>query len=93
MGDASDFGDLERFMRSSEGKAYLRRIEVRLANRRIESVRFVNQTHAIGIELLLDNGTKEQIFVPGLEVEALRKTFESVLEREYHKDFPDRRNT
>lgn len=93
MGDASNFGDLERFTRSPEGKAYLERIEGRLVNRRIESMKFVNQTHAIGIELLLDNGTKEHLFVPGLEVEALRKTFETTLEREYHKDYPDRPHT
>ena len=91
MGDASDMNDLGRFMRSSEGKVHLAEIRQVLLGRTVEEVAFANEGHHLAVTLHLDNGRTCVVSQPSLEVGAIRDQFEEVLEREYHRDFPERR--
>ena len=90
MGDASDWSELDRFMRSAEGQAYLDEIRQSLVQRTITSVEFINATHHIIVKLSLDDGTSHEYWHPELDVDQLRVDFEKVLEREYRLDYPDR---
>ena len=89
MGNITDMHDLERFMRSAEGKAHLEGIRSKLKNRIIVNVDFINEVHFIATALQLDSGETFTVTQPSLEVEALRNTFEEAIEREYYLDFPE----
>jgi len=91
MGDGTDFADIERFMRSPEGQAHLESIRQSLVGRSIKAVEFSNDTHAVGIALLLDDRGAFYCQLPELDADALRMEFQAVLEREYYKDFPERK--
>ena len=91
MGDICNMYDLERFMRSSEGRVRLEEIETMLLGHTIQEVSFSNETHCIATTLHLDDGETFVIFQPSLQVEAIRETFEETIEEEYFKDYPDRR--
>jgi hypothetical protein len=90
MGDICDMNDLERLMRSPEGKAHLEEIRLMLKGRSITEVSFSNEVHFIATTLHLDDGETFFITQPSLEVGAIRERFETVLEREYFVDFPER---
>ncbi|MEK7793588.1 MAG: hypothetical protein AAB353_03620 [Candidatus Hydrogenedentota bacterium] len=90
MGDASDMSELDRFMRSVEGRAHLEEIRQSLVQRTIASVDFINATHHIIVKLSLDDGTSPEYWHPELTVDQLRVDFEEVLEREYRLDYPER---
>lgn len=91
MGDLSDQADLDRFLRSPEGRAELAEIWKTLVNQRITNVHFTNQVHFIGIGIALEDGNVFACQLPGYEVEALRERFGKVLDREYNKDYPERK--
>ena len=93
MGDISDMNDLERMMRSAEGKAHLEEIRTMLKGRTIKEVTFENQVHFITTVLHLDDGETFVVFQPSMEIEAIRDQFEEVIEREYYVDFPERKPT
>lgn len=93
MGDACDMSDIERFMRSTEGRERLEETRKMLLGHRIEEVSFTNETHCIATEVHLDDGTVFVVFQPSLEVDALREEFHDVIEAEYFKDYPERRPT
>ena len=93
MGDICDMNDLERMMRSTEGKAHLEEIRAMLLNRTIKGVNFENQVHFITTVLQLDDGETFVVFQPSMEVEAIRDQFEKAIEREYYIDFPERKPT
>ena len=93
MGDISDMNDLERFLRSTEGKAHLEAIRAMLLGRTIRDVQFQNEVHAVATLLYLDDGETFVLFQPSLEVEAIREQFAGAIEREYYADFPERRPT
>jgi len=90
MGDASDMSDIERFMRSPEGKAYLEQIRGELIGKRVAAVEFSNSIFAIDMELILDDGTAFEYHHRNLEVNAIRQNFADVLQREYYADYPER---
>ena len=90
MGDASDMSDIDRFLRSSEGRAHLDGIRQSLEGRTVVEVHFTNQAHYVGVGLALDNGNVFECPFPELDVDTLRDDFEEVLEREYYKDYPER---
>jgi len=90
MGDASNAKDVERLMRSEEGKAHLEETRQMLLGRTINDVTFSNETHSIATTLHLNDGTFI-VFQPSLEIEAIREEFKDVLEREYLVDYPDRK--
>ena len=91
MGDASNHADIDRFMRSAEGKKHLDEIRRMLVGHTIKDVAFSNDTHFITTVLHLDDGETFVVFQPSLKVEAIQEQFEDVLEREYFEDYPERK--
>lgn len=91
MGDASDMADIDRFMRSEEGNKYLENIRAGLRGRMIVDVSFGNEVHCIATTLHLDDGNVFEAQQSEHEVDALRENFREAIEREYFKDFPERR--
>lgn len=90
MGDICDHNDLARFMRSPEGQESLQNWRKTLQGRTVIGVEFSNEIHAIAMTLHLDNGETVDLYHPSLEVDAIRGVFRDVLEREFHRDYPDR---
>jgi len=91
MGDASNMADIERFMRSEDGKAHLNEIVEMLNSRTIVDVTFENDIWCVSTTIHLDNGETFDVFQPSLEVDALREEFGDVIQKEYFKDYPARR--
>lgn len=91
MGDASDMADIERLLRSEEGKAYLQDIRSGLKNRSVIDVSFENETRCLTTSLHLDDGNVFEAIQPGHDVEALRESFREVIDREFYKDYPERK--
>lgn len=91
MGDLCDQADIDRILRSKEGKAHLRQIRRMLKGKTVVDVTYTNETCCIATTLRLDDDTSFVLFQPSLTVEALREQFPEVLEREYYRDFPERR--
>jgi len=91
MGDITNMNDIDRFMRTEEGKAHLDEIRGMLEGHTINKVSFSNEMQFIATELLLDDGETFVVFQPSLDVDVLREAFGEVLDREYYKDYPDRR--
>lgn len=91
MGDASDMADIDRFMRSAEGSTHLDKIRAELTGRRIIEVSFGNEVHCVSTTLHLDDGNVFEAFQSGHEVDALRECFREEIEREYHKEYPERK--
>jgi hypothetical protein len=90
LGDAADYADVERFLRSPEGIAHLAQLEHRLRGRNVLDVTFTNEGDVVGMLLHLDSGDPLAVTLPSLDVLALRERFEEVLEREYRRDYPHR---
>lgn len=90
MGDICDMNDLERFLRSTEGKAHLEEVRAMLLGRTIRDVQFQNEVHAVATLLHLDDGETFVLFQHSMEVEAVREQFAGAIEREYYVDFPER---
>ena len=91
MGDLCNMNDLERFLRSAEGQAYLDEIIAMLKGRTITDVTFSNEVHCIETTLHLDDGETFVVYQPSLEVDAIREEFAEVLQREYYVDYPKRK--
>ena len=91
MGDISNMNDIDRFLRSSQGKAHLDEIIAMLKGRTITDVTFSNEVNFIETTLSLDDGESFVIYQPSLEVDALREEFAEAIREEYYKDYPERR--
>jgi hypothetical protein len=92
MGDHVDAMDVERFMRSREGKRSMARFRKSVVGKQVVGVSFANVTGGVGITLLFEGGDFIDI---GLAVEAfavgsIRERYARVLDREYRRDYPDR---
>ncbi|MCL4217853.1 MAG: hypothetical protein KJ052_12720 [Candidatus Hydrogenedentes bacterium] len=92
MGDICNMADIERFLRSDQGKAALDEISAMLKGHTIVDVSFSNEVHCIALTLHLEDGGSYLVYPPSLEVDVLRETFGEVLEQEYYKDYPERRS-
>ena len=90
MGDICNQNDLDRFLRSPEGKAHLDEITCMLKGRTITAVEFSNEIQFIATTLTLDDGSTFMLTQPSLDVDVIRDEFEDVLQREYLVDYPDR---
>jgi len=90
MGSVCDSADIDRFMRSSEGKARLDDIRLAVEGKLIESISFSNEMLHVGIEFHFQDGTKFDCTLPELDVEYLRAEYDVVLQREYYVDYPSR---
>jgi len=95
MGDASDYADVQRFMRSPEGQASLQKFRNSLLDKRIRDVEFTNNTCGVGIVLHLDYGKKLDLqdALNFYELYHLQKRYGQVLERENAKDSRNRKPT
>ena len=91
MGDGSNMADIERLIRSEEGKVYLGNIVASLKRRCIVDVSFKNETDCLSTILHLDDGSVFGAIQRGHEVDGLRERFQEVIEREICKDYPERK--
>ena len=93
MGDASDYADVGRFLRSSEGQRALEQFRQSQLGKVISEVSFCPLSTGISVTLHyadgghLDLSIVEQAF----SVESLRQRYGAVLDRELLTDFPERR--
>ena len=93
MGDLCDMNDVDRFMRSANGKEHLEGVVRLLKGKTIADVAFSNQVHAVMMILRLSNGDTMEILQPDHEVEAIREAFAEAIEEEYFKDYPERKDS
>ena len=91
MGDASDRADVGRFLRCAEGREFLASLAARLEGRRVASVEWTNEADHVGMVLHLEDGGCFVAALTFLDVGAIRCRFEAALDREYYRDYPDRR--
>jgi len=91
MGDIANMNDCDRWMRSDEGQAHLEDIRQMLVNRTITDVSFSNEVHYVATVLHLNGGDTFFVMQPSLEIDALREQFGETIEREYYRDYPERR--
>ena len=91
MGDLSNMYELDRFLRSAEGQGCLDETRQALLGRTIEDISFSNEGSFIATILHLDDGNTFFVAQASLDVGAIREQFDAVLEREYYRDFPDRK--
>jgi len=91
MGLLCDQADMDRFMRTKEGQEVLSKFRKRLLRHTIEDVEFVRLSSHIAAHLTLDNGDVVQLLPPFLEVDTIRNQYPKLLDREYYKDYPDRK--
>ena len=89
MGDICDTNDIERFLRSTEGKAKMAQVREFLMERVIIDVSFQNDVSGVSIDLLLDDGAHFCVNWAG--VDDLREEFVGAIEREYYVDYPGRK--
>ncbi len=91
MGDLSDMNDLKRFLRSPEGQEHLNEVRQMLLGRTITDVTFSNEVNFIATTLHLDDDTTFFLMQPSLEVQAIREQFVEMIQREYYRDYPERK--
>ena len=91
MGDVSNMADIDRFLRSEAGAAYLDEIVAMLKGHTITDVTFSNEVRSVATTLHFDDGSTFVVFQASLDVDVLREEFRGVLKREYYKDYPERR--
>ena len=93
MGDASDLADVARFTRSPEGRRALDKFKTSVTGKRIVGANFCELSTGVSITLLLEDGDYLDLSIveQAFSVESLRQRYARVLEREYYKDFPERK--
>lgn len=93
MGDASDYAEVGRFMRTPEGQRALEQFRQSILGKTISDVTFCHLSTGVSVTLHyadgghLDLSVVEQAF----STESLRQRYAWLLEREYYVDFPNRR--
>jgi hypothetical protein len=92
MGDHVDAMDVERFMRSREGRRCMARFRKSVVGKQVVGVSFANATGGVGVTLLFEGGDFIDIGLASeaFAVGAIRERYPHVLDREYHRDYPDR---
>jgi len=93
MGDLCDHADIDRFLRSPEGREHLAEIWQMLVGQKVTNVHFTNQVHYVGIGIALEDGEVFACQRPELDVDVLRERYGDVLDREYDKDYPERQES
>jgi len=83
--------DCDRFMRSAQGKEHLESLRRALTGRRITNVTFSNEVFGILTTLHFAGGGMFRVLDLSLTVETLRDEFGDAIEKEYYKDYPERR--
>ncbi len=90
MGDATDMADIDRLLRSEDGKVLLLQLRAQLEGRSIQGISLKNEVHCLQTVLHLSDGTMFKGVQLGHNVDTLREVFADAIEREYRKDFPER---
>ena len=92
MGDGSDHADVNRFMRSKEGKHCLEQFRAGLLGKRIIEVELMHSSTGVTVLLIFDDGDMLDLLetINAFAVETLRERYKMVLDREYYVDFPGR---
>lgn len=88
MGSASDMSDVGRWMRSPEGRREMGEVIVNLKGKIIKGVEFDNRTDAIYLTMVVGDCEIEFLYKG---VDELREKYAEVLDREYGKDYPERK--
>jgi hypothetical protein len=93
MGDASDYAEVARFMRSPEGQRALDKFQQSLVEKVICDVTFCQLSTGVSVTLhFADGGHLDLTIVEqAFAIESLRDRYKHVLEREYYVDFPERK--
>lgn len=93
MGDASDYADVGRFLRSPEGQRALEQFRQSQLGKVISEVSFCPLSTGISVTLHYGDGAHLDLTIveQAFSVESLRDRYRAVLEREYYVDFPDRK--
>lgn len=93
MGDASDYAEVARFMRSPEGQRALDKFQKSLLEKVICDVTFCHLSTGVSVTLhFADGGHLDLTIVEqAFAIESLRDRYKHVLEREYYVDFPERK--
>jgi hypothetical protein len=91
MGDASDTSDLERFMRSPEGQDYLEKFRYNLLEQQIIDVLFYVEDDRVMVFLKCATGNSFHFQHRELSLDWLWENFGDVLQREYYRDYPERK--
>jgi len=86
MGYREDVKDLDRFMRSKEGKETIKELRTQLAGKRIQSIQFTNEGDYVAANLKLEDKSVVQLLPPFLEIETIRFMHPQVFERKYNKE-------
>ncbi len=93
MGDASDYAEVGRFLRSPEGQRALEQFRQSQLGKVISDVTFCQLSTGVSVTLHFEDGGHLDITVveQAFSIDSLRDRYPAVLEREYDKDFPERR--
>jgi hypothetical protein len=93
MGDASDYAEVARFMRSAEGQRALDKFQKSLLEKVICDVTFCHLSTGVSVTLHFADGGHLDITIveQAFAIESLRDRYKHVLEREYYVDFPERK--
>jgi hypothetical protein len=93
MGDASDYADVGRFLRSPEGQRALGQFRQSQLGKVISEVSFCPLSTGISVTLHYEDGCHLDLSIveQAFSVESLRQRYGAVLDREYLTDFPERR--
>jgi hypothetical protein len=93
MGDASDYAEVARFMRSPEGQRALDKFQQSLLEKVICDVTFCHLSTGVSVTLhFADGGHLDLTIVEqAFAIDSLRQRYGWVLEREYYIDFPERK--
>lgn len=93
MGDASDYADIGRFMRSPEGQRALDKFRQGLLGKVIGDVTFCQLSTGVSVTVHFQDGEHLDLTIveQGFSIDSLRDRYTAVLEREYYVDFPDRK--
>ena len=93
MGDASDYADVGRFLRSPEGQRALEQFRQSQLGKVISEVSFCPLSTGISVTMHYADGCHLDLTIveQAFSVESLRQRYRAVLDREYLTDFPERR--
>ena len=90
MRDTSDMKDIDMFLRSRRGRAYLKIMVRMLKGKTITDMAFSNEGHCIATTLTLDDGSHYVVYEPSLAAYELREEFGDAIEEEYYKELSKR---
>jgi len=90
MKDTSDMKEIDLFLRSRKGRAYLKKMVRMLKGRTITNMAFSNEGRCIATTLTLDDDSHYVVYDPSLAVYELREQFGEAIEEAYYKELSKR---